>query len=278
MRLAPTEPSFLDMRDAILLADQAATARPTTPTRSGPSSPRAAWATSRPREPLRGLLDAARAGRPARDDHGRRHRRRDRAGDRRGDGGDRLARGRSGPRWRATSGADGAYSIGGVPSRTYPERRRHRAQATTARCVEVTVPTGSAVRADVALKRNWASLSGGARALAGPGSDDFADQGCGPEAALDQLPTTAWSTVASPGGKSMVVALPQPVDVTDLALDPGEGCGDGAGVGDPRLSRRDLGGRPRRPVDRCSRPAPSRSAGPSTRCTAAGPSACAPSA
>ena len=45
---------------------------------------------------------------------------------------------------------------------------------------------------------------------------------------MDQLQATAWSTVGSPAGKSMVVALPQAVDVTGFALDPGEGCGDDA--------------------------------------------------
>ena len=136
--------------------------------------------------------------------------------------------------------ADGPDRLGGH------ERRRRRLQRSAAcpsrtypnvvviapgydrAVLEVTVPAGSAVRVDVALNRNWASLSGGARALPGPGSDEYADQGCGPDAAVDQLQTTAWSTVASPGGKSMVVALPQAVDVTDFALDPGEGCGDDA--------------------------------------------------
>ena len=76
--------------------------------------------------------------------------------------------------------------------------------------------------------RNWAARSGGAQAIPGPGSDEYADQGCGPDAAVDQLQTTAWSTIGSPAGKSMVVALPQAVDVTGFALDPGEGCGDDA--------------------------------------------------
>ena len=60
MRLSPREPTFLDMRNAILLADQAAGSADRT--RSGRSSPGAAWATSN-LGAAAGLLDAAWAGR-----------------------------------------------------------------------------------------------------------------------------------------------------------------------------------------------------------------------
>ena len=224
MRLSPPEPTFLDMRNAILLADQAAggglretiwavfaqrgmgyfaTAEPlqdfSTP--PGPGVPRGT---------ITGVVTDVASGRAI-------------AGATAAIGS--LANGPD--QIVGTSGADGVYSLGGVPSRTYPNVVV-TAPGYDRAVLEVTVPTGSAVRVDVALKRNWASRSGGARALAEQGSDEFADQGCGPEAAIDELQSTAWSTVASASGKSMVVALPQPVDVTDLALDPGEGCGDDA--------------------------------------------------
>ncbi len=47
MELAPYNPSFLDMRNAILVADTARLRRRTTTTRSGRCSPTAAWASSR---------------------------------------------------------------------------------------------------------------------------------------------------------------------------------------------------------------------------------------
>ena len=224
MRLSPPEPSFLDMRNAILLADQAAgaahrdqiwavfagrgmgyfaTAEPLQDFSTPP-------APGVPRGAITGVIADAATGRPI-------------AGATAAigglaDGPDRLA---------GTSGADGSYTVGGVPSRTYPSVVVS-APGYDRAIREVTVPTGSAVRVDVALHRNWASLSGGARTLPGPGSDEYADQGCGPDAAVDQLQTTAWSTRATAGGKSMVVTLPQTVDVTEFALDPSEGCGDDA--------------------------------------------------
>ena len=76
----------------------------------------------------------------------------------------------------------------------------------------------------------------------------------------------------------MVVALPQAVDVTEFALDPGEGCGDDADVGDARLPRRDLDRRRGGPwtvaVDGRLRPAPTAALNPSRR----RPPACARSA
>ena len=72
MRLSPPEPSFLDMRNAILLADEATGAgrRP----RCGRSSPRAGWASSRPRpaartRPRSRTSRCRPAGDAARDDH-----------------------------------------------------------------------------------------------------------------------------------------------------------------------------------------------------------------
>ena len=122
MRLSPPEPTFLDMRNAILLADQAA----------GGANATAIWSVFAHRGmgyyastnegtsvPLRGLLAAARAGRSARPDRRCRARQRDRAADRRRRRGDRRARRRPGPAV-GTSGGDGAFAIESVPARTYP--------------------------------------------------------------------------------------------------------------------------------------------------------------
>ena len=72
MRLSPPEPSFLDERNAILAADTAAGG--TFQTRSGPCSPRAGWATTRPRpapttsSPVEDFSPPPGPGGPARDD------------------------------------------------------------------------------------------------------------------------------------------------------------------------------------------------------------------
>ena len=56
---------------------------------------------------------------------------------------------------------------------------------------------------------------------------EFTSNGCGPSAALDQSLGTTWSTQAV-GEKFLVLRLPEPIDVTQFALDPAEGCGDTA--------------------------------------------------
>ncbi len=56
----------------------------------------------------------------------------------------------------------------------------------------------NATTLDAALRRNWAARSRGATAS---GSDDVADMGCGPYAAIDQLDGTAWSTAGSPAAR-----------------------------------------------------------------------------
>jgi hypothetical protein len=61
---------------------------------------------------------------------------------------------------------------------------------------------------------------------AGPGSDEYSNQGCGPEAAVDQKQGTGWSTDQEPSGKSMVITLPTVVNISDFAVDPAEACGD----------------------------------------------------
>ena len=66
------------------------------------------------------------------------------------------------------------------------------------------------------------------------GSDEYARQGCGPLAAIDQNPATAWSTPTSAGGKAMVVTLPAAIDVDHFEIDPGEGCGDDSDARPPR--------------------------------------------
>ena len=139
-----------------------------------------------------GLLAAAGAGRPARDDHGRR--RPTRATGRAiagataaigalADGPDRLAA-HERRRRRATA-------IGGVPARTYSNLvvtapGYDRAVARGDR------PDGLGGRASTSALR---PQLGGARRAArgrspGPGSDEYADQGCGPDAAIDQLQAT----------------------------------------------------------------------------------------
>jgi extracellular elastinolytic metalloproteinase len=93
------------------------------------------------------------------------------------------------------------------------------------------------VRVNWALRRDWASLSGGGSISAFNGPD-FSDFGCGPTGAIDQSETNGWGSstdgdgpVFSPTGnvtpKFAVVQLPQAVNVSEISVNPSNTCGDG---------------------------------------------------
>ncbi|MDA0165128.1 M36 family metallopeptidase [Solirubrobacter ginsenosidimutans] len=229
MRLSPPEPSFLDERNAILLADQAA----------GGGRRAAIWSVfaargmgyyastdtvtnavsqdfslpptgADPRGRIAGTVVDSASGA--------------------GLGGASVAISglAAGPdRLAGTTDGAGNYAIESVPARIFPSLLI-AAPGYDSVAQPVSVPAGSTAVAGAALRRNWAAFPGGATAIAGPGSDDYADQGCGPDAAIDQSQGSGWSTEAKPGGKSMVVSLPAQVDVNEFVVDPAEACGDGA--------------------------------------------------
>jgi len=93
------------------------------------------------------------------------------------------------------------------------------------------------VTRNYALRRDWAASSGGAGVAAFTGPD-FTPFGCGPGAAIDQSLGSGWAStsVDTPGSlvvtpKYVVVRLPQPVDVSTFGIDPGATCGDGPTAG-----------------------------------------------
>jgi extracellular elastinolytic metalloproteinase len=227
MRLSPAEPSFLDMRNAILLADQSAggTLRGAiwtvfakrgmgyyASTNEGTSVPLEDFsqppAPGDPRGRIAGAVRDSASGQPV-------------TGATAAIGG--LTQGPD--RLVGTSGADGAFAIENVPVRTYPNVVVSAPGYDTL-VSTVTVTAGATAPLNPLLARNWAAVAGGAAITPGPGSDEYASQGCGPEAAVDQRQGTGWSTDASPAGKSMVVTLPGPINVSDFAVDPTEACGD----------------------------------------------------
>ena len=132
-----------------------------------------------------------------------------------------------------SSGGDGNFVIEGVPARTYPSLVVS-ARGYDTIVAPVTVAAGATTPVNATMERNWAATIAGATVTPGPGSDEYTNQGCGPDAAADQSQGTGWSTDANVAGKSMVLTLPQAVDVSDFAVDPGEACGD-----DSRSATRD---------------------------------------
>lgn len=236
MELAPNEPSFLDMRNAILLADTAVfdgeqraaiwkvfatrgmgffagslgsdDAAPANDGKVPPTGAKTAMVTGTVRDADSGLPVA---GVPV-----------------------TLAF-QGGPGLvnpSAVSGSDGTWSIGPVPVGTY------RKLAVTGDGYEPTVRrisvTSTGAVADVVVRRNWAASSGGALVSSYTGPDYSPE--CGPAGAIDGSLTKGWGSstgddVATPTNvfvpKELVVDLGTPIDVTGFGVDPAAACGDG---------------------------------------------------
>lgn len=97
----------------------------------------------------------------------------------------------------------------------------------------VTIEKGNNVE-DFELRRDWAALGGGGsvKSFTGP---DFTAFGCGPASAIDQSQGSGWgSTTDNDAGeptgnvtpKEIVVELPQAVDVSEIKINPSNTCGD----------------------------------------------------
>jgi len=221
MRISPTNPSFLDMRNAILQADQLANgganettiwqvfadrgmgyfaavghAGDTTPVESFALPPDASAGVGS----LTGTVTDAVTGTPL--------------------AGVQVAFSSVG--LTDITGAQGQYEIPDVPVGAYPE-------VTASRTVYGGFVTPIEILADTAhvlnipLRRDWAAHGGGGRisSFTGP---NFSGSGCGPSEAIDGSFLTGWSTAGNLG--SITVKLPKYVDVTAFAVDPGAVCGD----------------------------------------------------
>jgi hypothetical protein len=139
-----------------------------------------------------------------------------------------------------TDGA-GHYTISGIVAGTYPAVF---ARANGYDRQVVTLSIGSHVNVkDWALRRDWASLSGGGTVAAFNGPD-FSGFGCGPDRAIDQSLGQGWGSTVDPVGsppaatpKFVTIKLPQAVNVAQIMIDPGNTCGDGgsASTGDYTL-------------------------------------------
>jgi hypothetical protein len=133
----------------------------------------------------------------------------------------------------ATTGANGEYRIGPVPVGRYPKLAVIAAGYDPVTQAVRIQPSGT--RRNVALVRDWAATSGGA-AVTDFNGPDFSPQ-CGPGGAFDQSLATGWgSTTGDDAGdptnhfipKHVVVKLPKKVNVSSFGVDPSATCGDGA--------------------------------------------------
>jgi hypothetical protein len=132
----------------------------------------------------------------------------------------------------AVTAADGTYSLGPVPVGKYGKIVVNGAGFDpVSRSVRVTTAGSTS---NFSVQRDWAAVSGGAKVV-GFNGPDYTDFGCGPEQALDTSLATGWgSTTGGKRGdptntfvpKFMTVDLGHKVNITTFAVDPSATCGD----------------------------------------------------
>ena len=139
----------------------------------------------------------------------------------------------------ALTNSSGTYTITGIIPGTYAALFA-RGAGYDRQVVTMSIASRTQVK-NWALRRDWAALSGGGQVVDFNGPD-FSAFGCGPNGAIDQSLGTGWGStsdfvngVETP--KFVTIQLPVAVDVTEISIDPGNTCGDGgsASTGDFRL-------------------------------------------
>lgn len=130
--------------------------------------------------------------------------------------------------------ANGAYEITGVPSGTWPKVIA-TAAGYESDSEPVTVAPSATATFDAELRRDWAAISGGGsiHSFTGP---DFSPA-CGPEGAIDLSAGVGWGSTTTVDGsaadseddvdpKEIVIDLPETITVTGFGVNPTNTCGD----------------------------------------------------
>jgi Zn-dependent metalloprotease len=131
-----------------------------------------------------------------------------------------------------TAGASGQYLIHDIFAGTY-----HDVFAKGPgfdRDVKTVTISGNKTIANFTVRRDWASIFGGGAITAFNGPD-LSGFGCGPSSAIDQSEGNGWgSTTDGDDGvatghvtpKFIVIRLPNPVNITEIQVNPSNTCGD----------------------------------------------------
>lgn len=143
----------------------------------------------------------------------------------------------------AVTDANGEYSLGPVPVGRYPKLVVNGAGYVPV-ITDVNV-TKAGAHQDFSVERDWAAKSGGASVTDNNGPN-YSDFGCGPDEAIDLSQASGWgSTTGDDNGtptnvfvpKYITIELPQAVDIDHFGIDPSMTCGDGgsASTGDYKI-------------------------------------------
>ncbi|MCW2967652.1 MAG: hypothetical protein JWM71_1424, partial [Solirubrobacteraceae bacterium] len=136
-----------------------------------------------------------------------------------------------------TTSSSGDFALGNLPVGSYPQLVASAAGGYDTNVAgALAVTAGATTAANMLLDRDWAAADGGSAVTDATGRSDTAD-GCGPQAATDQSLATGWSaanpTYVDPdlgqaATPSATISLPQAITLTALGIDPSATCGDGA--------------------------------------------------
>ena len=135
----------------------------------------------------------------------------------------------------ALTNSTGHYAIHNVPAHTYRRLIAGKKGYETNTLTNVAVSGNKSVNPKI--RRDWAALAGGARIVSFT-KPDYTRFGCGPAGGFDLSQATGWSSDAPNNGqsgvtgpRSVVVRLPKGITVVNFAIDPGATCGDKPGAG-----------------------------------------------
>ncbi len=142
----------------------------------------------------------------------------------------------------AVTDANGDYSLGPVPVGHYSKLTINGAGYVPI-TTDVNVTNGGGHQ-NFAVDRDWAAASGGA-SVADFNGPDYSPE-CGPEGAIDLSQASGWgSTTGNDDGdltdvfvpKHITIQLPEAVDIDHFGIDPSATCGDGgsASTGDYKI-------------------------------------------
>src|SRR5215813_6797411 len=131
-----------------------------------------------------------------------------------------------------TTAANGSYSIADIFAGTYPKVSARGAGYDPIILSTLTINAGANVH-DFLLRRDWASASGGG-SIAAFNGPDYTVFGCGPGGAIDQSQGNGWGSDTDHDAlitgfatdKFIVVKLPVKVNVSEIAVNPSNTCGD----------------------------------------------------
>jgi hypothetical protein len=137
----------------------------------------------------------------------------------------------------ATTNTAGTYTIHNVPKHTYGRVVAAKAGYEPAGATNVGITANKVL--NLKLRRDWAAVGPGAGAVIKSATEpDYSEFGCGPSGAFDLSQASGWGSDAPnnpqsgvTGPRTVVLQLPKAVNVTNFAIDPAATCGDDPSAG-----------------------------------------------